>query len=329
MSKLDEYLNKYVYQLVEDSPKPLIEQEIERHKIYSLLLMSMVAYCWNGNKKNIPKEILPSTEIDYGINLLLSDDENFKKRGKYLSNDYLGHNIAAFAVDREGYIIDFDFNHNQLFNNSTQHAEARLLQRLFSLNQIHDSWNIGAINNRTINYGQALQGVSIYTSLESCAQCSGIMTLGNVKEVIFLQEDPGQYKIGNIMYRLTESNDPQKKALAPRPIAAKYINFPYYSYLAEKFEEHKSKKYSQSITDFLCTEAAYKIFLQAEEDFYRLCNSELKFANWAPTIPNESNSKINSPETENKGLTNQRVLEECQSFYKYFVYKGKRGTPHL
>ena len=41
------------------------------------------------------------------------------------------------------------------------------------------------------------------------------MTRGNPKEVWYLQEEPGQNRIGNILYRLTESNDPSRKALAP------------------------------------------------------------------------------------------------------------------
>ncbi len=48
---------------------------------------------------------------------------------------YLGHNIACIAVDENGSILDFDFNHNELFNSSAEHAEARLVRRLFSLNQ--------------------------------------------------------------------------------------------------------------------------------------------------------------------------------------------------
>ena len=48
-------------------------------------------------------------------------------------SSYLGHNIAAIAVSPTGRIVDFDFNHNELFNSSAEHAEARLLRRLFAL----------------------------------------------------------------------------------------------------------------------------------------------------------------------------------------------------
>ena len=48
MPKLDEYLKKPVSELVADSPRVIPQEEMERHKIYSLLLMSMVAFNWNS-----------------------------------------------------------------------------------------------------------------------------------------------------------------------------------------------------------------------------------------------------------------------------------------
>lgn len=318
MSKLDEYLNQPVSALIADSPRAITEEEQERHKIYALLLMSMVTYNWNGNKRGIPGEIKASPQKDYGNNPLLSTEEKPVKRGKFLANDYLGHNIAAIAVDRDGYIIDFDFNHNEIFNSSTQHAEARLLNRIFSLNQINDSWNIGVPSEGSSSYGQLLQGVTVYTSLESCAQCSGIMTLGNAKEVVYLQEDPGQYKIGNIMFRLTESADPSKKALAPRPISAQLFNFHYCLGLAEKFEEFKETQKTSSITSFLCTESAYLLFLEAESEFQALLLTGVKHPEW----------KLNYTSGQQSKLSNKEVLEECIGFYRYVTDKGRRGTPH-
>ncbi|MFM9969474.1 MAG: deaminase [Burkholderiales bacterium] len=318
MTKLDEYLNKPVSDLVAESPRAIPDEEKERHEIYSLLLMSMVAFNWNANKRGIDDALKPSPIKDYGPNPLLSTTAKPIQRGKSLKGDYLGHNIAAFAVDRDGLVIDFDFNHNEVFNSSTQHAEARLLNRVFSLNQINDSWNAGNRSEESSSYGQRLQGVTIYTSLESCAQCSGIMTLGNAKEVVYLQEDPGQYKIGNIMFRLTESNDPAKKALAPRPIPASRFEFGYFSSLNAKFAEYKTNTNNSSITSFLCTEAAYLVFLDAESRLHHLRQNGLKFPNWKAALPTGKESQ----------LSNKDVLEECLGFYRYFAEKGRRGTPH-
>ena len=56
---------------------------------------------------------------------------------------YVGHNIACVAVDGNGEIIDFDFNHNEFFRSSAEHAESRMVRRLFSLTDIFDSWKTG------------------------------------------------------------------------------------------------------------------------------------------------------------------------------------------
>jgi len=387
MSNLDFYMDKKVSELVEDSPSTIStmpEEKKERQYIYSLLLMSMVAYCWNPNKRGIPSTLKLPLPAEYNNNLnpIIPLIDNKKVyRGKFLSNDYLGHNIAALAVDRDGYIIDFDFYHNEIFNSSIEHAEARLLHRLFSLDQIYESWNIGGDTNGSSNsYGKLLEGVTLYTSLESCAQCSGIMTLGNVNEVVYLQEDPGQYKIGNILYRLTESKDRDKKALAPRPISAMKIGFRYYQKLSDAFSSYEKSQNNSSLTSFLCTETAFKIFLDAEAEFASLLASfkitkqsfeKLKEDNDLPpkVIPelenminkqyskedmfiNDLNAIICDDDIEslilkyaevnllfpdekiligkdNKSeLSNKEVLIECLNFYRYFVEKGRRGTPH-
>ena len=116
---------------------------------------------------------------------------------------YFGHNIACIAVDENGEIIDFDFNHNELYNSSAEHAEARLVRRIFSLNQAYDHWQTHGAGESFIPYANVFNGVTIYTSLESCAQCSGIMTLANMLRVVYLQSDPGQYLVGNILYNLS------------------------------------------------------------------------------------------------------------------------------
>ncbi|MES2589240.1 MAG: hypothetical protein V4622_09675 [Bacteroidota bacterium] len=320
MGNLNEYLKKYVSELIAESPRTISVEEQERHKIYSLLLMSMVSYFYNGNKSKIDESVKIDTNKDYGNNLILGNNE---KRGKFLKNQYLGHNIACFGVDRDGFIIDFDFNHNEIFNSSVQHAEARLLNRMFSLNQINDSWNIGKEIESSAGYSKLLEGVTVYTSLESCSQCSGIMTLGNVKEVVYLQDDPGQDKIGNILFRLTESKDLLKKGTAPRPIPAKAFNLDYLEKLSKAFDLYKEKTKNQSITSFLCTQSSFDIFLEAEEEFSKLDKASLKFPLWKGTY---LDSEGKEQKTE---LDNEAVLNECIQFYKYAALKARRGTPHI
>ena len=79
---------------------------------------------------------------------------------------------------------------------------SRIVRRLFSLTDVFDSWKTGErIGDRSRAF--SLQNVTLYTSLESCAQCSGVMSLGGVKQVVYLQNDFTAYMIGNIMFNLS------------------------------------------------------------------------------------------------------------------------------
>ena len=124
-----------------------------------------------------------------------------------------------------------------------EHAEARLVRRLYSLAQISEAWPAPVATHDStsekrravaVSLGNAsttanadpgkksyasLKEVTIYTSLESCAQCSGIMALAAVKQVVYLQTDPGTYWIGRILWNLTA--DPMR---APLPISGDMID---------------------------------------------------------------------------------------------------------
>lgn len=179
-------------------------------------------------------------------------------------------------------------------------------------------------------YSTQLPGVSIYTSLESCSQCSGIMALGTVKEVIFLQPDPGMYFIGNILRRLTEGRGLQ----APLPIPGSDIDLSYYQELeageqsfwnAQCNEEGEpfsirdgSDSYSTSMTSFLCTDMAYKIFSAGSADFSAL---SLNHPDYRPPDSPLTTSPLTT-------LTNEEALEKAREFSRYAITKGRRATPH-
>ncbi|MCW8832629.1 MAG: hypothetical protein OQK09_12100 [Colwellia sp.] len=304
MSNLDQWKNKTVEELINRPKVELSPQEMERRQIYSSLLFAITAYYFNGNK--------------YG------DNNNYPLNPKNLKSDsYLGHNIAALAVNKHGEVIDFEFNHNRLFSSSVEHAESRLIRRVFSLTQVHNSWKDDA-QDLPKKYGNLLSEVSVYTTLESCTQCTGIMTLGDVKNVIYLQDDAGMYHIGNIVKNLT---DGQGFIEAPLPISGIEIEFDLYDELNDAFIQFKTQqrskeglpfvvfpngeeKYTSSITSFLCTKEAYNIFKKGLD---KLEGFELNYADFQP---NE------------KAMSNKEVLEECVSFYAYATSMGKRGTPH-
>jgi tRNA(Arg) A34 adenosine deaminase TadA len=317
----------------------------ERHRIYSLLLMALIVRFWNGNN-NGPMGIYPQRE---GQKMAGQDPNSHHYRyigDMYKSDDpqrvswdrYLGHNIACLAVDGKGEVMDFDFNHNNFFRSSAEHAESRMVRRLFSLTDLIDNWKTGQpIPGKSRAF--ALKDVTIYTSLESCAQCSGVMSLGRVKQVVYLQNDPGAYRVGNIMYNLAGHEDPRPRgdgsALAALPIPASEIGLPYLDELNGKYEQFRENMaraekacdatlayfrrpsdlqptFTQSITSFLCTDSAREIFKEGEIEFHAMA---LKHAD--AKYPNQDDV-----------WRNQQCLEEARKFFTYADIEGFRGSPH-
>lgn len=331
---LTTYWTRQVADLAQVENTQISPEAGERHTIFSLLVMALVADAFNGNKRGATgqypwRETQKIDETRYG--------------GDPWGDRYLGHNIASLAVDGRGEIVDFEFNHNELYNSSAEHAEARLVRRIFNLNQGFDHWQTIAPDDIVaVPYANVLSAVTVYTSLESCAQCSGIMTLGNVKSVVYLQSDPGQYRIGNILFNLSNPLDyskpstflpnpakPSTKYGAPEPIGADLFGFMAKTQLedaykafaadvgeAKPFFRPKAGKVdtSNSITSFLCTDASKSIFDDAAA---RLGTLILAHPDYAPPSPGRRAS-----------LSNSDVLKQARLFRPYAARRARRGTSH-
>jgi tRNA(Arg) A34 adenosine deaminase TadA len=345
-------------------PSPIDDGLRERHSLYSLLVLALLASQWNGNKYGNPG--------DYGKWRRTQLMPGFPpEMGFFEGGTYLGHNIVAIAVDARGNIVDFDFNHNEIFNSSVEHAESRLLRRLFSLSQIADSLastrrDVGAASDspvpmyewqplvfavsapparyptgrpadtwalktpaKRIPYSRLLTDVTVYTSLESCAQCSGTMTLADVREVVYLQPDQGQYLVGNMMFKATRTMGYGPRA--PEPIPADVFGFPYYGELSTAyqtfakgvrrvpfFQDAAGSRADASLTSFLCTDLAFDVVRNAEGHLSTI--SSLKFPSYV-RLDRDGNSVAGA-------LTNEHVLERVRSFLRYVQVQGGRGTAH-
>jgi len=315
---LTRYWNKPVSELVALTGGPVAPEAQERHRIYLYLLMSLLHTFWNGNKRG-PEGKYPWRP------------KQRRKNGIYDGGQYLGHNIACLAVDGDGQVIDFDFNHNDIFSSSVEHAESRLVRRIFSLTQLYNDRRIRKPGDppRDTNYLNVLSKVTIYTSLESCAQCSGIMALGKVKSIVYMQSDPGQYFVGNIMYNLTTD-----ALRAPLPVSADKVGLKHFGQLNERYRDFfsrvakepfyvspdgKKKDNSNAITSFLCTDAALDVFADGKSIFESLQGDppQLDYPDYKPNVGGEE-----------AALTNAEALADAAIFLDYASSFGKRGTPH-
>jgi hypothetical protein len=205
-----------------------------------------------------------------------------------------------------------------------------MVRRLFSLADVIDDWKSDHTipsQARTID----LNGVTIYTSLESCAQCSGVMSLARIKQVVYLQNDPGAYRIGNIMYNLAGRDN--NGSLAAQPIPASEIGLPYLDDFNHKYEKFRSDQanaqagnlvdrayfvpcsespvtYTSSITSFLCTDDALETFQKGAKEFRSMA------------------VKQEGSQPSSEVWSNAKCLTEAQRFFHYADVEGFRGSPH-
>ena len=316
------FLDAPLRELVAPIGQKLELPDRERHRIYAGSLAAIIRYYWCGNKYGLAG--------DYPMN---PKSAKWSSVCPHLGNEYRGHNIAALAVDHDGYIIDFDFNHNTLYDSSAEHAEGRLVRRLFSLTQLQDAWNIASGDNPSDKYSNALSRVTIYTSLEPCTQCTGIMMLGRVRSVIYLQSDPDMYRICNFLYTLTTLKKKPDFIRSPEPLAASRFGMRIQAELDEAYRQFVAQKKSgpyfhrdtggeirtSSITSFLCTEWALEKFSKAADAFNKM---RLKHRDYRPCCDDDSDESIGEK------LDNAGALKEAKQFVEYATEKGHRGTPH-
>ena len=180
-------------------------------------------------------------------------------------------------------------------------------------------------------YGSLLADVTIYTSLESCAQCSGIMALANVREIVYLQYDQGQYLIGNLMYRATRGGGGAKGSGAPRPIPGSDFEFEWYDQLnaanidfakgvakAPFYREPGFSDKSASVTSFLCTDRALEIYRDA---------AGALDATVAAEHPDYRRLDHGGHPVDG-ALSNAEVVTAVKRFLDYARTQGGRGTQH-
>ena len=238
-----------IHQLLSIETPKFNDEEIERHRIFMLLSLTLVYDNW----------CIYRTDHKMLARYVKHDPSRY-------FNDYLGHNIGAILVNPDHEIVAASMNCNHLYNNSTQHAETRLVRKAM---RIYNRKNYRSDRRKPKNlkgYSQVLQDHTIYTTLESCSQCSGIMDLANVSTVVYAQKDPGQYQIGNILYNLHKQ---EEQYGAPLPIAADFLSI--YTSIEKAWDQYDKTELSPrrrpSLTGFLRSLPAYDAYKLAKRSF--------------------------------------------------------------
>lgn len=191
----------------------------ERDLILSLLAMTIVRADWQEKE---------------------ADQQKKPAGGSSRSKRRRGHNIGSvLARNSDGMPVYWARNAAAYLDNGSQHGEVRLIQNFLDCPGI----------------GRYADKYTVYTTLEPCAMCTGLMTLTQVHRVVYLQKDTGY-------------GDARKKLLEDIPYPNVYLeataDTPLKAQLEERYEAFKQGG-GKSITDFLLTQSAKEIYDRASK----------------------------------------------------------------
>ena len=84
-----------------------------------------------------------------------------------------GYNIGSVIVNESSHVISWGRNEKFARKNGTQHGEVRAIQHYLEQS---DNW--------------FLEDCTLYTTLEPCVMCAGMMVMSRIDRVVFGQSDP-------------------------------------------------------------------------------------------------------------------------------------------
>jgi tRNA(Arg) A34 adenosine deaminase TadA len=169
-----------------------------------------------------------------------------------------GYNIGSVLVDpAQRHAVYWGLNSVYLTENRTQHGEVRLMTCFFE---------------RMREAGtplSTLKGYTIYTTLEPCAMCSGMMVLTSVPRTVYGQEDPG---FGKALERLKlDSSQCQGYPPYPRAVESDHAAVDAAGQLERRYDDYRrNHPDNPSITDFLATPEARQVYEAALAAFLSL-----------------------------------------------------------
>jgi tRNA(Arg) A34 adenosine deaminase TadA len=148
-----------------------------------LLVLLFWSTACSTSKKMEPHLVLPFQEYSVKDPIQQEIDEIYSlltyalvyanwQPGSVPRNQRRGYNIGAVLVDKSRKPVFYGLNCINSTDNATQHGEVRAITAYLE-------------KTRCFN----LDGFSIYTSLEPCIMCAGMMTMTDIDRVIYGQKD--------------------------------------------------------------------------------------------------------------------------------------------
>jgi tRNA(Arg) A34 adenosine deaminase TadA len=176
---------------------------------------------------------------------------------RYWQKDYegpesRGYNIGSVLVDSNKNIVCWAVNSVNRTQNSTNHGEVRLMSNYLQ-------------NTRKFD----LKGYTIYTTLEPCAMCAGMMTLQAVAKTIYGQRDPDYGgAIGRL--ELNSTKLPGGYCPYPRGVVSAESKSAIANNLDQKYCDYYTSHSDARITQWLTTADAFNIYTAASTELITL-----------------------------------------------------------
>lgn len=153
--------------------------------------------------------------------------------------DGRGHNIGSILVDKNSNPVFWARNSVTVRGDATQHGEVRLIQAFLDCPGI----------------GKYVDGYSVYTTLEPCAMCTGMMAMTKLKRAVFVQADP---EFGHARKALLSVNFPRIfDQTSPQKLSQKTA-------LESGWTRYRSANKGMTITDYLLSDEARGIYASAK-----------------------------------------------------------------
>lgn len=146
-----------------------------------------------------------------------------------------GHNIGSVLVDNAtGEIVYYARNSNKILASGCQHGEVRLVTNFLKCEKA----------------GPYLGDYTLYTTLEPCIMCAGMLTMTQIGKVVYVQQDPSY---GNTQEIIGTGNYP-----------IYYQEATVDSDFKERLENSYNQSGNRSITKWLVGDDAHRIYNDAE-----------------------------------------------------------------
>lgn len=186
-----------------------------------------------------------------------------------------GYNIGALLVNPGNQPVQAELNCVNAANNATQHGELRVMMNYIS---------------RTNCFN--LEGFTIYTTLEPCIMCAGMMIMTAVKKVVFGQHD---VMFSKAFERLSlDTLEAGGFAPYPRRVNVQASTIAYCKKLDDAYADFLQVENEKILARFLASDTAKTIYADA---FHAFSNYEVRY-----------------PE-------NKIYLEAAHNFLKNFAYE--------